>query len=294
MTPNAYCYINKDWAKDPNERLWPGIDVKAGLERAGFNNRCKYANVAKVEVIYPWDLLVAWTLWRRTQRRTCADGHIKLGGTVLCMENGFLPMVNGVRHYQLAKRVGYGSGINGQGETTVGGPERWRSWGIRMEPWRTEGRHILVCAQRGVREEDPDITHGAKWPDDVVARLREYTDRPIHFRPHPGNKRPCLPKKGYVDKVIDPSSESLAENLKGAWAAVVYTSTAANECIIRGVPVCYDGPAILCKNIAGRVKQIENPPIMDREAEFEKLAWYQWSHNELRSGEAFRHVLGIV
>lgn len=289
--PSAFVMINKDNHPDPDKRMWPGLSVKQGLEKAGFNNRCKYAMVSRTEVMLPWDLLVCWTMWSKTARVRASDDLAKIGGKTLCMENGWIGYIKGIKHYQLAWRVGNGSGINGQGEAPVGDDSRWKSWGIELAPWRKQGKHILVCAQRGMRPDDPDITHGEDWPDKVVAKIRKYTDRPIHFRPHPGNNRPCIPKIHKVEKIINSRQESLEENMKDAWCGVVYSSTAANEMLVQGIPVCYDGVSIMCKNIAGRVKEVDNPPLLDRETEMKKLAWYQWSNAELSSGMAFKHVL---
>lgn len=286
-------YINKDHNPDVNAKLWPGIEFKQGVEKVGYVNRCKYVDHYKKQLVYPFDLLCCWTLWRHTQRRWAADEHYRLGGKTLCSENGFLRTINGKRHYQLAWRDGLGSGINGQGKFPVGDDSRWKDWNVHLKPWRTNGDYILLASQRGVRPEDPDITHGPDWPDHVIPKIRRYTDRPIWYRPHPGNKRPCLPQKHKVDRIIDPHAESLEQNLSNAWACVVYTSTSATDAIVSGVPVCYDGPAIMCKELAGRVKDIENPPCPDREEVFSKLAWGQWSLDEIKSGRAFEHVLEL-
>lgn len=293
MVANAFVYVNKDNNPVLEDRKWPGIEMKTGLEAVGFTNRCKYAEVHKKELIYPTDLLVCWTLWSHTTRAFCADNHTKMGGIVLCAENGWLRKVNGKNYYQLAKRVGRGSGINGQGSFPIGDDSRWKQWNVQLQPWRTEGNHILVCAQRGVRPGDPLITHGADWPDKVVADIRKLTDRPIWFRPHPGNNRPCLPQRHKVERIINPHVETLSQNLENAWCTVVYTSTSATDSIVAGVPVCYDGPSIMCQELAGKVKDVVSPVIKDREKVMAKLAWGQWNLEELRSGEAFRHVLGI-
>lgn len=284
-------YIRKDHNPDVEKRAWPGVQVREGLDKLGYEIQCKYDDHLEQGSVWPCDLIVTWTLWRHTARRLNSDAHQKLGGSVLCMENGFIRSVGGRRYYQLAWRQGEGSGINGQGVFPIGDDSRWKSWNVRMAPWRGNGKHILICAQRGVREHDPDITHGSNWPDTVIEKIRRYTDRPIYFRPHPGNKRPCLPKRKSVDRIIDPHKESLEQNLRGAWCTVVYSSTSATDSILAGVPVCYDGESVMCQDLCGRIKHIENPPRGDRDAVLSKLAWGQWNSDELESGEAFRHVL---
>lgn len=240
----------------------------------------------------PWDLLVTWTLWRYTSRRQCADAHHGIRGTTFCMEHGWIKNIDKREYFQLAVRRDMGPGINGAGDFIHGDGDRWKSWGIKIDPWRKTGSHVLVCVQRGVRPQDPDITHGADWPDTIYDKIRRYTDRPIHWRPHPGNHRPCLPTHGRKpDKIIDPFRESMEQNLKDAWCVVIYSSTVANEAIIKGVPVLFDGQSIMLQNLARRIKHIENPFVGDRTPELERCAWAQWNTKELSTGEPFRKLL---
>ncbi len=287
MQKKAFIYIRK-------VPPYPYPFVEQGLEKCGYKKNIKYLTQFREGDILPIDLLVTWTLWRHTTKRACADAHHRIRGTTLCMEHGFIRHIQNKEYYQLALRRNYDPGINGSGDIIIGDEHRWDSWKIPLKPWRKTGTHVLVCVQRGVRKQDPDITHGADWANLVFDKIRKHTDRPIHWRPHPGNHRPCLPSGNRVpDKIIRPHSESYEDNLKDAWCTVVYSSTAANQSIISGVPVLFDGQYIMLHKLAGRIKHIENPPMGDRLPELRRKAWAQWSSEELSDGTAFKHILQL-
>ena len=281
----AFIYVRKT-------APYPHFDIWRGLEKCGYGREIKYLTHFRDGDIMPWDLLVTWTLWRHTTRRNCADAHTRIRGTTFCMEHGWIKNIHGKEYYQLAVRRGYGPGMNGAGDTVPGDGTRWKSWKLKLEPWRKTGSHVLVCMQRGVRPQDPDITHGPEWANIAYDKIKRYTDRPIHWRPHPGNHRPCLPSGDRKpDKIIDPFRESMAQNLKDAWCVVIYSSTVANEAIISGIPVLFDGQSIMLQKLAKRIKHIEDPFVGDRTLELEKCAWAQWNNAELSSGLPFKRLL---
>ena len=207
------------------------------------------------------DLTVVWN--------GSSSRGLKIAGTVLVAENGYLG-----RGY-CALAVG---GHNGAGTWPAGGPERFRALGLALRPWRVTGEHVLVCGSRGLGlDRQPD-----GWVERTVEILRRHTDRPIQVRPHPGNwKR--LPEHPDV---------SLARDLSGAWACVIWASTAGVKALLAGIPVIRCAPHWIAAGAAGnRLEAIESPPMPDRLPVFERLAWAQWTLDELASGEPFRLML---
>jgi len=205
----ANAYMNIPQTKD-----YPHEAVMAGLGELGYENVIAVKGLPETR---PTDLLVTWTLWRNTGRRYLADAHTRSGGTVLCMENGWCRIPSGESHFQLARRVGEDAGINGWGVADPGTDiSRFRSWGIDLEPWSTEGEYDLVITQRGVKPKDTDITHGPRWANVIYDKLRASSDRPIFWRTPPGSKRPCLPTGGRnPERIIDSDVETLSESITG-------------------------------------------------------------------------------
>lgn len=178
---------------------------------------------------------------------------------------------------------------------------------IKYKPWRTTGEHILICLQRngGWSMKGRD---NQDWAIDMVRRLRQVTDRPIWIRGHPGDKRAGkyldLSEKacqlnvlnGLNVHITDHRNRTLQQDLKNAWATVVYNSSPAVASAISGVPVFADDPVdCQARDVAfGKWRNIENPDMPDRDNWLAKLAMSHWNFEELKSGAAWRHMREYV
>ncbi len=191
---------------------------------------------------------------------------------------------------------------NGRGRWPVGGPERFAALGVTLQPWRPsecrvmndeggpasagdhpssliphpsahDDRHVLVCPNRsfGVGEQmmHPD------WAERCAEGLKQRTRRPVRIRRHPGNDAPKRP---------------LAEDLKGAWAVAIWSSGAGVHALIEGIPVFCAAPYWILKGAAAS-GPIEAPVTPERLSHFERLAWAQWSCEEIAAGVPFRRLL---
>jgi len=217
------------------------------------------------------DVLVIWN--RYHDREILAERFEADGGTVLVAENGYLRgRHDGGDYYALAVH-----GHNGSGQWPDGGLERWDALGITLNPWRTVGRHILVAPNRpfGMR----GTVMPAQWGERTADRLRKVTQRPVRLRLHPGNGRAAVP---------------LEDDLRDAWAVVIWSSSVGIKALVEGVPVVCEAPYWVCKGAAlGSIDEIY--PRLDlsdmRLRAMRSLAWAQWSIPEIASGAAFRHLL---
>jgi hypothetical protein len=147
---------------------------------------------------------------------------------------------------------------------------------VPIAPWRADGEHVLVCPNRSFGM--PGFIMPPNWVETTVEALKRYTRRPVRVRPHPGND---LPKK------------LLADDLRGAWAVVIWSSSAGCEALLSGIPVICMAPWWIAKGAAGDdLRQVDAPPMPDRQAAFERLAWAQWRVSEIQDGEPFRRLCG--
>ena len=229
------------------------------------------------------DVLVTWNLV--SNRGRVAEQFAAARATVIVMENGYIsPAADGAVHYAMAL-----DGHNGAGRYRVGIGERFMALGVNLAPWRTQGRHVLVCPQRGIgpAHSRPPPT----WADSTVARLRQLTDREIRVRFHPHSHRANGTPEGATRS---PAGRPLAEDLAGCHAVVVWNSNAATEALIAGVPVFFTAPHMITAFAADRdLAMIETPLVSyaRRLEAFEKLAWGQWALDEIADGTAFRWLL---
>lgn len=165
------------------------------------------------------------------------------------------------------------------------GPERFAQFQLTVKPWRTAGRHIVVCGMSAkAAAAEGFLPH--QWETDTIAELRLHTDRPIIYRPKP-NWDDAKPIPGATFGKGPP----LEYHLKNCHALVAHHSNAAIDALLGGVPcICPDGAASVLSGHT--LDQIENPPMPDGREQFAyDLAWTQWSVAEMESGDAYRYLL---
>jgi hypothetical protein len=174
-------------------------------------------------------------------------------------------------------------------------PARWeqisRDLGIGLKPWRTHGNHILICLQRngGWSMRGLDVV---QWMNSIILEIRKYSNRPIVVRTHPGDKKIGGYLKINHKSVSLSSNINLKEDLKNAWATVVYNSSPSVASIIEGVPAFLtDTQPQHSQSVAVAntdLSKIENPVMVDRQSWIERLSMCHWKFDELKSGEAWK------
>jgi hypothetical protein len=149
--------------------------------------------------------------------------------------------------------------------------DRALAMGVKIEPWRRNGTHVLLClpGPNSGREWGIDMP---RWCVETEAKLRASTDRPIVVRPR------------HLRKTVP-----LAEQLEDCWAVVTHSSGTAVSAILAGVPAFVEQTSAAAP-VARLDLEIEYPLCLDREDWVASLAWRQWNGDEMQSGEAWAHL----
>lgn len=224
----------------------------------------------------PGDALVIWNR-RAGQGHEIARQYEAAGAAVIVAENAYIgALPTDCRLYALALNH-----HNGAGRWHVGGEDRWSRLGVEVKPWRREGDHILVLPQRGIGE--PGVAMPQGWPDSMRRYLPTRTRRPVRVRVHPGNL-----KTHHVPGLYD--------DLRGAHAVVTWGSGAAIKAICAGIPVFHELPRWIGAPAARPLMggSLEEPWTGGRQPMLHRLAWAQWTVEEIASGEPFRHLLRLA
>ena len=183
-------------------------------------------------------------------------------------------------------------------------PNRWNQiqydLNIKVKNYRTTGDHILICLQRngGWSMGSYSVTD---WAESVIRQLRQYTNRPIVLRAHPGDQQ----SKIYLKKLTTLSQElqfnfssntDIRTDLVNCWAVVNHNSSPAVAAAIEGIPVFVTDPVrSQCRAIANTdLSQIQQPQMPDRTVWLQQLAMSHWKFDELRSGLAWAHMRKFV
>lgn len=241
--------------------------IESGADSAGFHVKRAWSG----EAIRPSDVICTWNLHDAAIRQTVAQFRAA-GRPVVVFEEAYTRRLRpDLAHFAAAL-----NGHNGAGEWFPGGPDRWFELRIKLKLWRATGRHVLVCSSRGMGA--PTQSEPRGWAEDVARRLKRRTDRPVRIRHHPG--------KTYRDKPLE-------HDLEDCWAVVVWASNCATEALVRGIPVFYEGPHIVTEGAAQRgIERIEAPDLPERLPVLYRLAWAQWTMDEIAEGACHRHLLG--
>lgn len=248
-----------------------------GLKRAGHEVR-----IGTPDRLDPSTLLVIWN--RYGENHSLALRVEAAGGRVLVAENGYIGKGGSAPKFDVhphgpkpgdyyALSEGY---HNGGGRWFIGGDERWEQLGIEVKPRRRGGDYILICSNRsfGVpgRMMHPD------WPERTQEKLSKVCKVPVKLRRHPGNNAPSRP---------------LSADLAGAAAVYVWTSSAGVHALCQGIPVFAEAPYWIMRSAcaSGLIEDPDSWQVPDPLPALRRLAWAQWTCEEIQSGEPFVRLL---
>lgn len=140
----------------------------------------------------------------------------------------------------------------------VGDATRWDALGVELAEWRQRGETVIL-PQRGIGS-DP-----VRMPANFTRKaLMRFGGR---LRFHPGKRADGLP---------------LEKDLRNCGQVITWGSGGAIKALMLGIPVISYMP-----NWIGE----QDNTNASRLAMFRRLAWAQWRHSEIASGEVFARLL---
>lgn len=186
-------------------------------------------------------------------------------------------------------------------------PKRWqqisKDLNINLEQPKTSGKNIVICLQRNGGWSMQGVSVVA-WLGEIIRQIRQYSDRPIVIRPHPGDKQaeltyiPQLVRNYQRDKTVTISKANtpLQENLKNAWAVVNHNSSSIVGPVIMGYHAFItDANRSQCAEVAHHnFSKLETPQIFDRQRWLERISMFHWKFTELENGAAWQHIRSYV
>jgi hypothetical protein len=220
------------------------------------------------------DLLVMWGV----RRKDTIERAQKDGAEVCILERGYI----GDR-FKFSS-VSFGGALNGRAtfRGTRAEPDRFEKYfpGM-MQPWRKEDGYALLIGQvPGDMSLDGCGGDLSRWYAETAAAL----GGEVRFRAHPQAGR--MGPSRFVGKVIE---GTLEDALSGASVCVTWNSNTAVESVLAGVPtVACDRGSMAWDVTSHSVKEPTVTP--DRNNWAHRLAWCQWTKEELASGECWDAV----
>lgn len=232
------------------------------------------------------DVAVIWSvLWngRMLGNKSVWDYYRKTNRSVIVLE------VGGIQR-GITWKVGL-NGVNRAADYVPYGNDNTRVQQLKLslKPWRTQGEYILICGQHDKSLQWQNQPPLSKWFLDTYDTIRQHSDRPIVFRPHPRcrlehierglknvyRQEPCPIRNTYDDFDL---------KFNNIWATVNWSSNPGIHSIIEGVPSVV-GPDSLAYTVAEHnLANIENPRRPDRTQWLNDYAWTEFTVDEIASG----------
>ncbi len=171
-------------------------------------------------------------------------------------------------------------------------PKRWKKLGISLKPPSKNGERIVItgCSQKFAR------MHGftnEEFTEQTVAKLKSLTDRPIVYRPKPADTH----AKPIPGTIFSQNRCKIQDELKEAHAVVTFSSNAAADAIIAGVPAFVLGPSIARPVSNTDLSKIEDPWFpseKERRQWCYDLAYCQWRIEEMEDGTLWEDLKKIL
>lgn len=172
-----------------------------------------------------------------------------------------------------------------------------RDLGVALQPWSINEREcILLCLQRngGWSMKGKDVV---QWANSKIADIRQYSERPIIVRPHPGDKKaPEYTKQIHGPNVRISFEPRIEHDLAKSMVTIVYNSSPAVASVIEGVPVIVEDPtasqvAEVCHTNLADINTLQKK---DRTQWINNIAQCHWSFKDLLTGEAWQHMRNFI
>jgi len=205
----------------------------------------------------PDDVLVIWN--RYGHGDTMAREFEAVGAKVIVVENGYLGKDwLGGQWYAMALNH-----HNGAGRTPYNGPERWDSLGVELPAYREGGAEVVLLPQRGIGE--PGVAMPGNWTETAQELFPG-----ARVRKHPGK-----------NETLD-----VVEDCRNARHVVTHGSGAGIKCLAAGIRCVSTWPRWIGYEGCGLLQDT-------RLGMFRRLAWAQWTLDEVKNGRAFDALLKI-
>jgi hypothetical protein len=171
---------------------------------------------------------------------------------------------------------------------------------IKLENYKLNGNHILIMLQRNGGWSMKGLSV-YDWVNNTIKKIRNYSDRVIIIRSHPGDKRADeylrnLKLLKHKNVQISKQGTDLVNDLTNAWAVINHNSSAIVGPIIQGYHAFVTDPQkSQCTEVANTdLSFLENPKQFDRQKWLERISMFHWKFDELENGTAWQHMRNYV
>jgi len=265
-------HINKH---APHQQKY-GQAIKFGLDKHSVDCVVTYENGSPD--IY--DFAVCWG-WRRAE----AINHAK---HILIMEGA---------HVYHKDRLDFASlgwnGLANRGKypKSKGNGKRWeKHFSGMLIPWKSDGDHALIIGQVEQDSALDSLKESFKsWVQGVCDCLIYIHEVEVVYRPHPKEPNNFCPRGASLSNV-----KTVEEDLNLSRLCVTFNSTCGVQSVLFGIPTVAFDKGSMAWDVTAHELNGYTTFMPNREKWAHDLAFTQWDIDEIKSGEAWEHLKGIM
>ncbi len=250
-----------------------------GLARVGYTEVNHVAPSGfRPNEFMPCDLNVIYGM--RIKGKEIIEDYLKRGIPSIVIDLGYI------------KRAMKSNGYDGYWQISLNGlnwiPDqaddiRFKSLGLDYPEYKKRDGYVLLCEQT-----PGDSSHGMslmrlnEWMASAVKKCKEL-GLEYKKRRHPMNS--FIPKEELPTCPIE-------DDLKGASVVYVHNSNAGNDALLAGIPVvCDENPRYRPAYYDLVSKDLAAPVYPEMKDYLHRLAYGQWTRDEIENGKAFEYVI---
>ena len=160
---------------------------------------------------------------------------------------------------------------------------------LRLKPWRTDGKYILIAGQHEKSEQWRNQPRMSRWVMETIENIQAHTDRPIIFRPHPRCRLETIERQyknvyRQEPRQLAGTYDDFDMGFNDIYCTVSWTSNPGIHSVIEGVPA-YTSTSSLAWDVSIKsLTNLDNPPLHDRQQWLNDYAWTEFTVEEIASG----------
>lgn len=237
------------------------------------------------------DIHVIWSvLWngRMAGNKKIWDYCIKNKKPVIVLEVG-----------AIKRNITWKMGLNGINRNASWVPvyeqDRPKKLGLNLNPWKTEGKYILICGQNSKSEQWANMPPMEVWMKRCITQIRKYTKRPIVLRPHP--RSPITDISSSFENVffntpkkINGSYDDYDFNLDDVFLVISHNSNPGVQAIINGVQTLSHTSSLAYPMSIKKIDNILQNFLPDRTDWLNVISHTEFTLTELESGIPYKNL----
>ena len=209
-----------------------------------------------------------------------------MGHEVLVMERGYIAPPGDPDQWRFKWTSLGWNGLNGRAKFyPKDDPARFdTNFRHLLKDWKAGGKYVLLIGQVPGDASLGGMNLNAWYATTALAAAKAY-NLPVRFRPHPV----AIQRRIHQDvRGVQTINGTLDEAFANAAICVTFNSNTAVEAVLAGVPTVATDIGSMAHEVTSRkIGDILTP---DREQWAARLAWCQWTMDEIKSGAAWEAI----